>query len=127
MRVMNSDMPIRRISGVVSWKSKVVEVICSEKSRPPRYRLMPTIKMTANISPIDALAAIFPMTIWVRFTGSVSSVSSVLFSFSSAIDDMTVPADAAMMIMIIMDIIMDCWVSMPVIAPGDKPLNSMSL
>ena len=88
---------------------------------------MPSINMTAKISPIDALAAIFPMTIWVRFTGRVSSVSSVLFSFSRAMDEITVPADAAMIIMIIMDIIMDCWVSIPVIAPGDSPVNSMSL
>ena len=56
--------------------------------------------MIASSSPITAAAIIFPVTILVRFTGNVSNVSRVLFSFSRAIEVITM-LPAIMIIIII--------------------------
>ena len=83
--------------------------------------------VSARIRPTIAAAMIFPATILERFTGRVSSVSRVLFSFSRAMDDITICPAIIIIIIIIIGINVDCWERAVEIWPGEIPFNSFFL
>src|SRR5512136_2067011 len=83
--------------------------------------------MAARMRPMTAAATILPVTMLVRLTGRVRSVSSVLFSFSMAMDMMTMLPAMMMIIIMTMGMSIDCEERTLMMTSGERPVNSLPL